>query len=124
MHLAHGVELVVLAGEQRLQLQRPESRAEAVDHVDQLRVEGGVTRSLGGGLLAELEQRLRVLERAAQSVELVEIGGDPSELLGHRTRVVGVVPQIGSAHFCLELDTADFEFVAPEVALGLGQPLP
>ena len=124
MHFAHGVELVVLAGEQRLQLQRPESRAEGVDHVDQLGVERGVTGSLGGGFLGELEQCLRVLERAAQRLELVQIGGDPPQLLGHRACVVGVVPEIGPGHLGLELDPSDLELVAPEIALGLGQPLP
>ena len=124
VHFAHGVELVVLAGEQRLQLQRTEPRPERVDRLDQLGVERGVTGSLGGGLLGQLEQRRGVLERAAQRVELVEVGRDASEFLGDGARVVGVVPEIGPGHLGLEFGAAHFELLAPEVALGLGQPLP
>jgi hypothetical protein len=124
VHFTHGVELVVFAGEQRLQLQRPESRTEGVDHVDQFGVERGVTRSLGGRFLAQLEQCLRVLERAAQRVELFQVSGDPPEFLGDGARIVSVVPEIGPGHFGLQFDSSDLELVAPEVALGFGQPLP
>ena len=124
VHLAHRVELVVLAREERLQLECPEPRPEGIDRLHQLGVERDVAVPLGRGLLGQLEQRPGVLERAAQRVELVEIGGHPAQLLGDRPRVVGVVPQVGLCHLRLELGPPDLELLAPQVALGLGQPLP
>ena len=47
---AHRVELVVLAREERLQLERAEARPERVDRLDELGVEGGVTGAGGGRL--------------------------------------------------------------------------
>ena len=95
-----------------------------VDRLDQLGLERGVTVALRRRLLGQLEQRPGVVEGSAQTVELLEIGRHPAELLGDGAGVVGVVPQVGARHLGLELGPSHLELLAPEVALGLGQPLP
>ena len=76
----HRVELVVLAREQRLQLERVEARAERVDRLDELDVEGGVTGAGRGRLGRQLEEGVGVVERGPEAVELLEVVGDPAEL--------------------------------------------
>ena len=76
VHFAHRVELVVLAREQRLQLQRTQSGPELVDRLDQLGVESAGV----GRLLGQLQEGAGVVQRRAQPVELVEVVGDPAQL--------------------------------------------
>ena len=78
----------------------------------------------GGRLLGQLDQGAGVVEGGPQRLELVEVGRDPPQLLGDGSGVVGVVPEVRASHRVLELGPAHLELLAPEVALGLGQPLP
>ena len=125
VHLAHGVELVVLAREERLQLERGEPGDECVEGLEQLRIE----RDVGGRarrrrLVRQLEECLRVIERGPEAVQLVEVGRDPAQFPGDRTGIVGVVPEVRPAHLGLQLGPPDLEFLAPEVTLRLGQSRP
>ena len=90
MHGTDGVALVVLAGEERLQLQ--------------LGKVGDETREAGGdlarqGLVAllpgQLVEGLHIRQAALQAVDPVDVVLDPGQLGGHPTGGVGVVPQRG-----------------------------
>jgi hypothetical protein len=119
VHFAHRVELVVLAREQRLQLQRAEASPELVDRLDQFGGERGVVRLVG-----QFQQGAGVFQRRAESVELVEVVGDPAQFPGDRAGVVLVVPEVGLGHLGLELGPAGLELLPAQVALGLGEPIP
>src|SRR5437773_10716967 len=117
MDLAYGVALVVLAAEQRPELELVETTVELRDGLRQL----GLDR-LVGLLAGELVERLGVGEPAAQPFELVDVVLDPAELGRDDPRRVGVVPEAGPARFLLELGEARPPPGEVEVALGLGQP--
>ena len=54
VHLDHGVALVVLTREERLQFERAQPLAQRVDRLDQLFLERGIGRTLGVQLVDQL----------------------------------------------------------------------
>ena len=124
VHLAHRVELVVLAREERLQLERAEARRQRVDRLDELGVEVA-SRAPAAADSSVSSRRARASSSVARSPSSWSRSSltRPSSLVTD-AGVVRVVPQVRAGHLGLELGPADLELVAAEVALGLGQAVP
>ena len=98
VHLADRVALVVLAGEQRPQLELVELADDAVDAGVDLRLDRVVAL-----LAAELVQRLEVGQPLLEAVDELDVVAHASELGRDLARLVRVVPQVGPARLLLEL---------------------
>ncbi len=96
--LADRVALVVLAGEQRAQLELVELADETGDPLRDLGLDRVVTL-----LAAELVERLDVGEPLLEADDEVDVVLGPGQLAGHRPGGVGVVPEAGLARLHLEL---------------------
>jgi hypothetical protein len=118
MDLGHRVELVMVAGEQRPELQGTEASIEVGQPGFDLRTLGLVVL-----FLQELVQRGRVGQHLSQAVELLEVLGHPTELGGHAAGVVGIVPEIGERRRRLELVAPGAQLLDAQVVLSHRQAL-
>ena len=112
VHFADRVALVVLAAEQRAELEPVEGAPEIVE----LRRDLGLDR-LVVFLAPELEQRLHVGDAAVEVVDQLDVVAHRGELAAHLARLVGIVPEIGRRRLGLERRQAAAGFVDPEVVM-------
>ena len=114
LHLADRVALVVLATEQRPQLEFVESAGQRCHHLDDLSLQAVVSL-----LRCHLDQRFGILDITGQAVVEVEVRDNRGQVLLHPSTTVLVVPQVGVGHLGLQANPAFRLLGDPEVAGGL-----
>jgi len=123
VNLGHRVALVVLAGEQGLQLDPAQPVPEFVDGVGKLLHQPLVGRAFGLGVRSEFVEHPSVVETRPQLVESVEDIDEPAELRRHLAAGVGVVPQARVGGRDLELGAPTSRRGDVEVSVGLPEAL-
>ena len=103
MDLGHRIAVVVLAREQRLELEPGHPGLEIAECLLKLLGQFRFWRATRLGLGDQLVEHTRVVETRDQLLELGQVVGDPAELGRHRAAAVGVVPQIGLRGLGLKL---------------------
>ena len=110
VHRADRVAVVVLAREQREQLEIAEPRRERRESVDEL-----AARTTRRSLPRELRERLEVGELLVERVVELDVVAVPRQLGGDLARERLVVPEVGFAHLLFELDDPGARGVDPEI---------
>jgi hypothetical protein len=122
VHLGHRVAVVVLAREERLQLEARHPGLEIVEGLLELLGQPLLGRSAGLGLVYQLVEHAGLVEAGGQLLEPGQVVGHPPELGGDPATPVPVVPEVRAGGLGLQLVAAVAERLDVEVAIGLVDP--